>query len=51
MKKGIKPPVIADRLFEKYCKNAQIEDLHGDVEELFHQNLKIMSVRNAKLHY
>ncbi len=51
MKKEIKPPVLADRLFEKYCKNAQIEDLLGDVEELFHQNLKTMSIRKAKLHY
>jgi len=51
MKKGIKPPALADHIFEKYCKNAQIEDLHGDVEELFHQNLKTMSIRKAKLHY
>ncbi|MEZ4946546.1 MAG: ABC transporter permease [Cyclobacteriaceae bacterium] len=51
MKKKIKPPVLADRLFEKYCKNAQIEDLHGDVEELFYQSLKTMSIRKAKLRY
>ncbi|MEQ8304618.1 MAG: ABC transporter permease [Cyclobacteriaceae bacterium] len=51
MKKEIKPPALADCLFKKYCKNAQIEDLHGDVEELFHKNLKTMSTRKAKLHY
>lgn len=51
MKKEIKPPHLADRLFEKYCKNARIEDLHGDVEELFYRNLKTMPVVKAKLYY
>ncbi|MGE0770846.1 MAG: ABC transporter permease [Cyclobacteriaceae bacterium] len=51
MKKEIKPPVLADRLFEKYCRNAQVEDLHGDVEELFRQNLKTMSIRKARFYY
>ncbi|HCM75567.1 MAG TPA: hypothetical protein DIS90_04255, partial [Cytophagales bacterium] len=51
MKKEIKPPVLADRLFERYCRNAQIEDLHGDVEELFYLNLKTMPIWKAKVYY
>ncbi len=31
-----RPPWLADKLFLWYCKNAMIEDLHGDMEELFY---------------
>jgi len=51
MRKKIVPPYLADRLFEKYCKQANVEDLHGDAEELFYKNLRIMSVRKAKFYY
>ena len=45
------PPRLASRLFEWYCENAVIEDLHGDMEELFYLNLEKMSERKAKLKY
>src|SRR5688572_1651662 len=48
---NIKPPRLADRLFLWYCSHASIEDLHGDVEELFNHDLKHASVFQAKLNY
>lgn len=51
MKKLIKPPRLADRLLIWYCQRASIEDLQGDVEELFYEDLKQMSVARAKLRY
>jgi putative ABC transport system permease protein len=50
-KPSVKPPRLADRLFEWYCNNASIEDLHGDLEELFFRNVEKMSVRSAKWKY
>ena len=46
-----KPPHLASILFEWYCENATIEDLHGDMEELFYSNLEKMSARKAKFKY
>lgn len=46
-----KPPAWADRLFRWYCKQAAIEDLHGDAEELFHLDLQRMSHTRARLRY
>ncbi|MGE0589702.1 MAG: ABC transporter permease [Cyclobacteriaceae bacterium] len=51
MKRQANPPRLADVLFERFCKNAQIEDLHGDVQEIFHLNLQKMSIRKAKCIY
>src|SRR5690348_6997264 len=51
MKKRIQPPRIADRLFEWYCSNASVEDLHGDMEELFYSNVERMPLWKAKMHY
>src|SRR5688572_25093819 len=51
MKTNIRPPKLADRLFEWYCEKASIEDLHGDMEELFFKNLQRMSPFRAKLKY
>jgi putative ABC transport system permease protein len=51
MKRHIKPPRIADRFFYWYCQQASIEDLHGDAEELFYQELEKMSPLKAKLNY
>jgi len=48
---NIKPPILAEKLFAWYCENASIEDLQGDLEELFYANLKLMSVRKAKFKY
>lgn len=45
------PPRLADKIFRWYCSNAMIEDLHGDVEEIFHENLSRMSAGQAKWHY
>jgi|GEM_PF-137140 putative ABC transport system permease protein len=50
-KAPIKPPRLADRLFEWYCDNAAIEDLHGDMEELFYSNLEKMPLARAKRKY
>lgn len=50
-KSPIKPPALASRLFEWYCQHAAIEDLHGDMEELFYHNLTRMSSRQAKFKY
>src|SRR5688500_16715653 len=46
-----RPPRLADRLFKWYCDTAMIEDLHGDVEEIFYHNLQHMSPGKARLHY
>src|SRR5258706_5953641 len=46
-----RPPRLADKLFAWYCHNAAIEDLHGDMEELFYSNLEKMSVAKAKRKY
>src|SRR5258706_15313340 len=48
---AIKPPRLADKLFEWWCKDAFAEDLHGDIEELFYSNLERMSPRSAKIVY
>jgi putative ABC transport system permease protein len=48
---NIKPPNFVDQLFDWYCGNAPIEDLRGDMEELFYTNLGKMSVTRAKLKY
>src|SRR5579871_6796463 len=50
-RKVIQPPRLADRLFEWYCANANIEDLHGDMEELFFRNLESMPAWRAKQIY
>jgi putative ABC transport system permease protein len=50
-RKPITPPRLAVRLFELYCQRAAIEDLHGDMEELFYHNLTRMPVRQAKFKY
>lgn len=46
-----KPPRLAEKLFVWYCENASIEDLHGDMEELFYANVEHMSTRKAKFKY
>jgi putative ABC transport system permease protein len=47
----IRPPRLAEQLFEWYCKAASVEDIQGDMEELFHADLKKLSIRRAKLNY
>lgn len=47
----INPPKLAVRLFEWYCKGAMVEDLLGDMDEIFYQNIAKMPVWRAKLSY
>ncbi|HEY5745844.1 MAG TPA: ABC transporter permease [Chryseolinea sp.] len=47
----IRPPRLAEQLFDWYCKSASVEDIHGDMEELFQADLKRLSIRRAKLNY
>lgn len=49
--KEIKPPKLAQKLFEWLCNDAAVEDLRGDMEELFYVNSERMSVRKARLKY
>jgi putative ABC transport system permease protein len=50
--KKINPPTWARRFFEWYCNDETVaEDLTGDMEELFHQNLETMSAFKARLKY
>ncbi|WP_026967184.1 ABC transporter permease [Algoriphagus terrigena] len=51
MKSKIQPPRLADSLFLWYCERASVEDLHGDVEELFYADLEKHSLFRAKLKY
>jgi putative ABC transport system permease protein len=50
-RRNSKPPFLADKLFEWYCDNATVEDLRGDMEELFYSDLDHMSASKAKLKY
>jgi putative ABC transport system permease protein len=50
-KQNIKPPIFAEKFFAWYCNNAAIEDLHGDLDELFYANLERMSVTKARFKY
>lgn len=50
-KREIKPPALADRLLTWYGQHASLEDLQGDMEELFYQDLESSSPRKAKLRY
>src|ERR1041384_6995699 len=49
--KEIEPPKLAQKLFEWFCNDAAVEDLRGDMEELFYVNIERMSVRKARLKY
>ncbi|NOT75288.1 MAG: FtsX-like permease family protein [Cyclobacteriaceae bacterium] len=45
------PPKFASWLFDWYCRHANVEDLQGDLEELFYHNIKNKSLRKARLLY
>lgn len=45
------PPRLARRLFSWYCGNAQVDDLVGDMDEIFRSNLGKMSPWRAKTRY
>src|SRR6187402_1917226 len=50
-RKSITPPRLAEKLFDWCCSSAAVDDLRGDMEELFYLNLGRMSVRRAKYQY
>src|SRR5688572_16694334 len=51
MKENAFPPRLAQKLFDWFCSDATVEDLRGDIDELFYVNLGRMTVRKAKIKY
>ncbi len=51
MTKQIHPPKLAIRLFRWYCNDAMVEDMLGDLDEIFDNNLSKMPAWKAKLKY
>lgn len=51
MTKNIRPPKLADGIFLWFCNRANSEDLHGDVEELFHEDVQAQGLFRARLIY
>ncbi|GAB3996970.1 ABC transporter permease [Spirosoma daeguense] len=49
--KTSKPPRLAQRLLNWYCRPEIAEDLQGDLNEYFERNLKTKSLRRARLIY
>jgi putative ABC transport system permease protein len=47
----IKPPKLAQKLFDWFCSDAAVEDLRGDIDELFYINLDRMPIGKAKFKY
>lgn len=46
-----RPPRLAEKAFDWFAGNAFIEDLRGDIDEMFYANLKHMSLAHAKWIY
>jgi putative ABC transport system permease protein len=46
-----KPPKLTEKFFSWYCHSSAMEDLHGDLEELFYSDLENMSARRARWRY
>lgn len=51
MKSVHNPPRLANRLFTWYCGAAQVDDLLGDMDEIFRKNLDRMPAWRAKMKY
>lgn len=51
MKEDITPPRLAQQLFDWFCSDAYVEDLRGDIDELFYINLQRMPARTARFRY
>lgn len=49
--KEIHPPRLAQKLFDWICTDAFVEDMRGDIDELFYVNTTRMSPVRAKLIY
>ena len=50
-KYDIQPPKLPGRILEWYCGPLAVEDLKGDLDELFYTNLDSMSLRRARIKY
>lgn len=48
---NIQPPKLAQKLFDWYCGYAKVDDLRGDLDELFHHHVKTKSINKAKQIY
>jgi putative ABC transport system permease protein len=51
MKGNVFPPRLAQKLFDWFCADSAVEDLRGDIDELFYVNLTRMPAQKAKLKY
>lgn len=51
MKPGPKPPRLAEQLLRWYCEKAQIDDLQGDIEELFFRDRNRHGAFRAAIKY
>lgn len=51
MNTGTKPPKLAENLLRWYSERAQIDDLHGDIDELFHEDVDMHGGAKAKRNY
>lgn len=49
--KEIHPPRLAQQLFDWLCTDAFVEDMRGDIDELFYVNVTRMSPVRAKVKY
>ena len=47
----IHPPRWAERFLESYCRPGLLEDLQGDLHEIFRRNVQSKGVKRAKLIY
>jgi putative ABC transport system permease protein len=51
MNPGPQPPRLAQHLLRWYSERAHIDDLHGDIDELFYDDLNRFSALKAKFNY
>lgn len=51
MNTDTRPPKLAEYLLRWYCERGQIEDLVGDIEELFYGDVKNTGILKAKFNY
>lgn len=49
--KTIQPPRLAEKVFDWYCGVAKVDDLRGDMEEIFRKNVQRKGIFRAKLLY
>jgi putative ABC transport system permease protein len=51
MNRGPKPPRLAEHLLRWHTERAQIDDLHGDIDELFYHDVKHYGATKAHVNY